>query len=96
MEAHIYTVSPQGETRDGIEMDAADRSDVRERMAAGMGRSGAKILALDSDEGRALRHMTVAELRAERDRLAGLPVAGVSTAGPGRAQAQLVAGRTGR
>jgi hypothetical protein len=39
-------------------------------LADGISQSAGHLLALDIQEGRPLRHLTVAELRAERDRLA--------------------------
>jgi conjugative relaxase-like TrwC/TraI family protein len=71
IEARIYAVDPGRETKDGIDLDAAERPAVHDVIAAGMSRSGAQVLAIDSQERRSLRHLTVAELRAERDRLAG-------------------------
>jgi conjugative relaxase-like TrwC/TraI family protein len=67
--AHIYGVQPEIETADGIEKYGA-RPTSRDQVQAGMSRSEVEDLGVEQHAGGALRHMSVGQLRAERDRLA--------------------------
>jgi hypothetical protein len=70
IEARIYGVQPEIETADGIEKYGA-RITSRDQVERGMSRSEVENLGVDQHQGAALRHLSVGQLRAERDRLAG-------------------------
>jgi ATP-dependent exoDNAse (exonuclease V) beta subunit len=70
----LYTVvgpEPQG----GGELDLPDREpgDGYDQLARALSRAGDQRLAIDTPSSLDLRRLSTAELRAERDRLRGLP-----------------------
>jgi conjugative relaxase-like TrwC/TraI family protein len=67
----IYGVQPEVETADGIEK-YGQRPSSREQVAAGMSRSRVEQLGVDQHQGAVLRHLSVGQLRAERDQLTEL------------------------
>ena len=64
----IYGVQPEVDTADGIERYGT-RPSTREQVQRGMSRAGGETVGIDQEQGRALRHMSVGQLRRERDRL---------------------------
>ena len=66
----IYGVQAEIETTDGIEK-YGQRPTTRGQLEAGMSRAGGEVLGIDQAERRALRHLSVGQLRTERDELSG-------------------------